>query len=227
MDRWINECIYYLHEFWHHICCIANFEPIPEMTSKFKSEETLWKRDSVSYGIWLSVFQHSLDAHPHPLGSTPNHLPWVFNDAAWCWVLLQTHRLEWLETPYDFMVSKKCKVYQSQQACMSYCTVCSLHMLAFLVHWICTGTEQIADRQRGRFNMFPLELMPQQFISLFMICHQSSPSFWNPAQVLFPLSPWMSWCNTHIPRILGPWRVATCSRWSSWWHCRSLDSIVP
>lgn len=157
--------------------------------------------------FWLSVFQHSLDAHPHPLGSTPNHLPWVFNDAVWCWVLLQTHRLEWLETPYDFMVSKKCKVYQSQQACMSYCTVCSLHMLAFLVHWICTGTEQIADRQRGRFNMFPLELMPHQFISLFMICHQSSPSFWNPAQVLF----------------LGPWRVATCSRWSSWWHCRSLD----
>ena len=54
MDRWINECINYLDEFWNHICCIANFEAIPEMTSKFKSEETLWKRDSLNYGIWVS-----------------------------------------------------------------------------------------------------------------------------------------------------------------------------
>lgn len=176
--------------------------------------------------FWLSVFQHSLDAHPHPLGSTPNHLPWVFNDAAWCWVLLQTHRLEWLETPYDFMVSKKCKVYQSQQACMSYCTACSLHMLAFLVHWICTGTEKNCRQAERAFQCFHCNS-----------CHINSSRFsWfviNPHRLFeIPLRFLFLWAHgcpdaTPIPRILGPWRVATCSRWSSWWHCRSLDSIVP
>ena len=85
------------------------------------------------------------------------------------------------------------------------------------------GTEEIADRQRGFFHMFPLQLMPHQVVSL-MICHQSVPSnLKNFPQVLVPLGLWMmQHPECWVPGVLqlvvdgvhGGTATASCTGWS-------------